>query len=150
MPVSRSVNQDSLQLSEDRSMSALFSTDAALLSRAVVVGILGGTGLLLGYRFSTRGPIMFPIYAGILFVSSLVVGQFPGLSFMARFRAVMLAMLISTALVMAGVIYNARRRDRIRAKQGKPPIEGHAPWWSAPFVIATVAAASACVAFLVR
>jgi uncharacterized YccA/Bax inhibitor family protein len=131
-------------------MSALFPADAALQTRAVVIGVLGGISLLLGYRFSTRGPIMFPIYAAILFVASLVIAQFPGLTFMTRFGVVLLTMIIATMISLAGVIYNAHRRDRIRAKKNLPPIEGHAPWWGAPFVLASVAAASDGVALLIR
>jgi hypothetical protein len=95
-------------------------------------------GLLLGYRFSTRGAIMFPIYGAIRFVTSLVIAQFPGLSFPVRFGVVMIAMLVATAIVMAGVLYDAEQRERKRAKRGLPPIEGRAPWWSAPFVFASL------------
>jgi hypothetical protein len=131
-------------------MHAAFGPDAAMFSRAVIIGVLGGAGLVLGYLFSTKGPIMFPIYAAILFVGSVVLAQFPGVSFRARFGFLMLAMVIATAIAMTAVIINAVRRDRRRAAQGKPPIEGSAPWWSMPFVLATVAAASAGVALLIR
>ena len=131
-------------------MNALVTADAGLFARAIVVGSLGGVALLLGYRFSTRGAIMFPIYAGILFVASLVIAQFPGLSFLARFSLVMLAMLVATVISMAGVLYSTEQRLRRRAAQGLPPVEGGAPWWSAPFVLASVAAASAGVAILIR
>ena len=77
-------------------MNAMLTPESPLFARALVIGIFGGVGLLLGHRFSTRGPIMFPIYAAILFVASLVVAQYPGLSFMARFSFVMLSMLIAT------------------------------------------------------
>ena len=131
-------------------MNALFEVDAALVARALVVGAFGGIGLVLGYRFSTRGAIMFPIYAAILFVSSLVIAQFPGLSFLARFGGVMIAMLVATAIAMAGVIYETARVVRKRAERGLPPVEGRGPWWSVPVVFAGVAAASAGVAVLIR
>jgi hypothetical protein len=131
-------------------MNALFTADATLFARALVVGTFGGVGLLLGYRFSRRGAIMFPIYGAILFVTSLVMAQFPGLSFVVRFGVVMLAMLVATVIAMAGVLYNVDQQERKRAERGLPPVEGRAPWWSAPFVVASVAAASAGVAILVR
>src|SRR4051812_40113638 len=97
--------------------NAVFTVNAALLPRAVVLGGFGGAALLLGYAYSRRGSIMFPIYAAILFVASLVIAQFPGLSFLARFSAVMLAMFIATAISMAGVLHNAARVARKRASK---------------------------------
>jgi hypothetical protein len=135
---------------EDPVMTALVTTDIGLFTRAIVVGSLGGVALLLGRRFSTRGAIMFPIYAGILFVTSLVIAQFPGLSFLARFSFVMLAMLVATVVAMAGVLYSVEQQLRRRAARGLPPVAGGAPWWSAPFVLASLAAASAGVAILIR
>jgi hypothetical protein len=131
-------------------MDALVTADVGLFSRALVIGTLGGFALFLGRRFSTRGAIMFPIYAGILAVASLVIAQFPGLSFAARFRFVMLAMLVATVMSIAEVMYATQLRLRRRAARGLPPVEGSAPWWSAPFVLATVAAVSASVAMLIR
>lgn len=139
-----------IQHSEDRLMIFPFTADVTLFARALVVGAFGGVGLLLGYRFSTRGAIMFPIYGAILLITSLVMAQFPGLSFAVRFGGLMLAMSVSTAIAMVGVLYATARRMQARAKRGLPPVEGHAPWWSAPFVFASVAAASAGVAILIR
>lgn len=131
-------------------MDALFAADAALAARVLVLGIFGGVGLLLGYLFSTRGAIMFPIYGAILFVAALVIAQFPGLSFLVRFGALMLTMLIATAMSMVGVIYHTEQQLRKREARGLPPVEGSTPWWSAPVVLATVAVASAGVAVLIR
>jgi hypothetical protein len=132
-------------------MNAPFTADEALFARALVVGVFGGVGLLLGYCFSTRGAIMFPIYAAILAVTALVMAQFPGLSFAVRFGGLMLAMSVATAIALVGVLYNAERQRQARAQRGLPPVEGGgAPWWSAPFVFASVAAASAGVAMLIR
>lgn len=131
-------------------MNALFTADATLFARALVVGSFGGVGLLLGYRFSTRGAIMFPIYAAILFVTSLVIAQAHGSSLLVRFSVLMLALLVATAMAMAGVLYNVEQKRRKRADRGLPPVEGRAPWWSAPFLFASVVAASAGVALLIR
>ena len=68
-------------------MDAQSTASAALITQAVVVGSFGGVGLVLGFLFSKRGPIIFPIYAAILFVAALVISQYPGLSFLARFSA---------------------------------------------------------------
>ena len=130
-------------------MNVLFEA-RGLLVRVLVLGALGGVGLLLGYRFSKRGPIMFPIYGTILFVAALVIAQFPGLTFPMRFQGVMLTMLVATAIAMAGVQAAVQRRLLKRAQRGLPPIDGHAPWWSAPVVLASLAAASAAVAVLIR
>jgi hypothetical protein len=131
-------------------MISEFAEGAALFARAAVVGGLGGVGLLLAYRFSTRGPIMFPIYAAILFVASLVVSQFAHAPFAARFGSVMLAMLVATGMAMAGVLHHGALVRRKRAQRGLPPVEGGAPWWSAPFVVASVVAVSAGAASLIR
>ena len=131
-------------------MDAQSTAGAALITQAVVVGSFGGVGLVLGYMFSKRGPIIFPIYAAILFVAALVISQYPGLSFLPRFSALMLSMFIATAMAMVAVVYNTQRVKRLRAKRGLPPVEGRTPWWGAPFVVASVAAASAGVAILIR
>ncbi|QJR37174.1 hypothetical protein [Gemmatimonas groenlandica] len=136
---------------EEFAMSILIAAGSPLFARAILVGCLGGVGLVLGYRFSTRGPIILPIYAAILFVASLTFAQFPGISFPVRFSAVLLAMLVATAIAMAGVLYHAEQERRKRAERGLPPVEcNRAPWWGAPFVFASVTAASAGVAALIR
>ena len=131
-------------------MSVLSPESAALFARAVVVGIIGGVGLVMGYRYSTRGAIIFPIYAAILLAATLVISQFPDVGYSVRFSGVLLAMLVSTAIAMAEVLNNAARQRRLRAERGLPPVEGRAPWWAAPVVFASVAAASASVAVLIR
>jgi hypothetical protein len=131
-------------------MDVFSSIGLALLERALIVGGLGGAALVLGHRFSTRGAIMFPIYAAILFASSLVTSQFPDLAFGVRFSGVLLPMVVATVIALVAVTRHTAKQLQMRAQRGLPPVEGRAPRWSVPFVFASVAAVSAGVAVLIR
>jgi hypothetical protein len=122
----------------------------ALLSRAVVVGILGGAGLVLTQLYTRRGPLIFPVYAAILAVLGLVSFRFRDLSFPALFAAVLAGMLVATGCAFVAVlITGAKSRRELRAS-GRPMAEGSgAPWWGFPVIGLAIVLASAAVAYVI-
>ena len=118
--------------------------------RALIVGVFGGLSLVLTHTFSRRGPLIFPVYAAILLVATLVTAQFPGLTFGTRFASVLLSLIVATACSLTEISYRAARRARARAQTGKPPLPNAAPGWGMPSVVGGLVAVSAGAAILVR
>jgi hypothetical protein len=120
----------------------------ATLSRALVIGAFGGVGLVLTQIYSRRGPLIYPVYAAILFGLGLFLSRISGLSFGARLLVCFAAILLSTlAALGATLVLAARVRARLRA-DGHVLAPGRAPIWGLPLVLLVLVLASAGVAFV--
>jgi hypothetical protein len=98
-----------------------------LVSRSVVVGILGGAGLVLTMIYSRRGPMMYPVYAAILFALAMVSARFGDLPFATRLSGILSGMVVSTGIAFVTVLVRAARtRQRLR-DTGRPMLPGRAP-----------------------
>lgn len=135
---------------EDPAVTISFPDSNPLYVRALVLGLFGGVSLVLTHTYSRRGPIMYPVYAAILFASTLMMAQYSEFSFGTRFAGVLLSLVVATACSLAQVLYGASKRRHARAQAGKPPLPGGAPWWGMPIVVGSLVAASAGAAALVR
>lgn len=119
-----------------------------LVSRALVVGVFGGAGLVLTQMYSRRGPLIYPVYAAILASIALVSARFRDLPYAAHLTAALTGMLVATAMALAAVlVLGARERQRIR-ESGRPMAPGGAPWWGFPLILLTIVVASAAVAYV--
>lgn len=121
-----------------------------VFARSLIVGVFGGISLVLSHMYTRRGPLIYPIYAAILFASTLVVAQYAEYPFGIRFTGVLLSLVVATAFGLARVMHVAAKRSQSHALAGKPPIPGGAPWWGMPVVLGGLVAASAGAAALVR
>src|SRR5438552_6765195 len=92
-----------------------------LFLRAVVVGILGGTGLGLTVWFSRRGPLIFPVYAALLAALALLIARYPLIPYTARFAAALAGFLVANTLMYVVVGRHAARSRESLVKQGKLP-----------------------------
>jgi len=120
----------------------------ALLSRAAVVGILGGAGLVLTTLYSRRGPLIYPVYAAILAALAFVSARYPSLSFSVHFGAVLLGMVVATAISVVAVIkQSALQRQQLRAS-GRPMAASRGLWWGFPAIALAIVASSAAVAWI--
>jgi|SRR5215831_15890636 len=121
---------------------------AALIARALVIGGFGGAALVLTQIYSRRGPMIYPVYAAILFALGLFLSRASGFGFGARLLACFAAVLLSTAITfVATLVLAARARARLLA-EGRTLAPGHAPIWGLPLVLLLLATASAGVAFV--
>jgi hypothetical protein len=57
------------------------------LERALVIGLFGGAALVLTNLYSRRGPLIYPVYAAILFTLGLSLSRATALGFGARLAA---------------------------------------------------------------
>jgi len=119
-----------------------------LLSRSVVVGILGGAGLVLTHLYSRRGPLIYPVYAAILAALALVSARFDSLPYSAHFSAVLSGMFVATAIAFVEVMRSAKAARQRLIASGRPLVEGGAPWWGLPVVALAIVASSAAVAWI--
>jgi hypothetical protein len=118
------------------------------LSRALVIGVFGGAGLVLTQLYSRRGPLIYPVYAAILFVLGLSLTRTPSLGFTARLLIALAAILLSTlAALVATIVRGNRERDRIR-ESGRIIAPGGAPVWGFPLILLVLVVASAGVAYV--
>jgi len=125
------------------------------LPRAVVIGAFGGAGLTLTALYSRRGPMIYPVYAGILAALALLLARFPDQSYASRLVACLVGFSVaSAALYVTTGILSRRGRERL-VKQGRLPASaltfrlsfgGHA--WRIAFLLAVGTLASAGVAFV--
>jgi hypothetical protein len=119
-----------------------------LLSRALVVGVFGGAGLVLTLIYSRRGPLIYPVYAAILAGLALVSGRFGTLTYTARFAATLGGMLLATAMLLVAVlVVGARQRREIR-ESGRPFAPGRVPAWGFPLLLLILVVASAGAAYV--
>ena len=118
------------------------------LSHALVIGVFGGASLVLTQLYSRRGPLIYPVYAAILFVLGLSLVRTPSLGFGARLVIAFAAVFLSTLFAVgAATVLGNRQRRRLR-ESGRPMIDGSAPIWGFPLILLALIAASAGVAYL--
>ena len=118
------------------------------LARAAVLGFIGGVGLVLTQVFSRRGPLILPVYAAVLAALALLGARFPQLPYSAHFSAILIGMVVATALALIAVIVRGGRERRALAASGRELHPGGAPWWGFPAIAAAIVASSAAVAFI--
>ena len=118
------------------------------LFQAIVIGAFGGAGLVLTQLYSRRGPLIYPVYAAILVALALSLAHAGSLSFGARFAAAFAGMVVSTAITMAAIIIQSRRRHRAFVAAGVNVGPGHIPWWAGPLLLTLLVTASAGAAFV--
>jgi hypothetical protein len=119
-----------------------------LLSRSVVVGILGGAGLVLTHLYSRRGPLIYPVYAAILAALAFVSARFDALPYSAHFSAVLSGMFVATAILYVNLLRSSAASRRQLIASGRPFVEGGAPWWGLPVVALAIMASSAAIAWI--
>jgi hypothetical protein len=118
------------------------------LGRGLVIGAFGGAALVLTQLYSRRGPLIYPVYAAILFVLGLALSRTVGLSFLARVAVALSGMLLSTlCTLVATMVLAARVRRRVLAF-GQPVAPGYVPVWGFPLILLVLIAASAGVAYV--
>ena len=118
------------------------------LSHALVIGVFGGASLVLTQLYSRRGPLIYPVYAAILFVLGLSLVRTPSLGFGARLVIAFAAVFLSTLFAVgAAIVLGNRQRRRLR-ESGRPMGKGSAPFWGFPLILLALVAASAGVAYL--
>jgi hypothetical protein len=116
--------------------------------RAVVIGVIGGAGLVLTQMYSRRGPLIYPVYAVILAALAFLGVRFTPLPYFALFAAVLLGMLVATAIAFAGVLVLGARQRRELRRSGREIRPGSPPAWGFPLILAAIVGASAAVAFV--
>jgi hypothetical protein len=120
----------------------------AALSHALVIGVFGGAGLVLTQMYSRRGPLIYPVYAAILFVLGLSLARTPSLGFGARVLVAFAAVLLSTLFGVVAAIVLGNRQRRLLRESGRQFAPGGAPVWGFPLILLALIVASAGVAFL--
>ncbi len=120
----------------------------SIMLRALVIGAFGGVALVLMQIYSRRGPLIYPVYAGILFTLGLFLARAPHLGFAARLLICFVAIFVSTAMMfVATLVLAARARARLLA-QGRTLVPGHPPIWGLPLLLLILITASAGVAYV--
>lgn len=125
--------------------------DSAFLeafSRTVVIGAFGGAGLVLTELYSRRGPMIYPVYAAILFAVTLSLARTSALTFEARFVAAFAGLAVSTAIAMMAIIIRTARARRAMANSPRPRRRGGMPGWAPPLLLLLLAMASAGAAYV--
>jgi hypothetical protein len=125
-----------------------FNASAPLLTRAIVTGVLGGIALILAHVYSRRGPIIFPVYAGILASLAFLTARFSTAPFGTAFISVLVGMTVATMLALGGVLVSSAKHRRKLLAAGKTIKEGRPPRWALPLTAMSLVATSAAVAFL--
>jgi hypothetical protein len=127
----------------------------AVFSRAVVLGLFGGVGLVLTVVYSRRGPLIYPVYAALLAALALLVARYPGISYAGRFGAALAGFLVASGALYVAVGILADRQRRRLVAQGRLPasalearlsLGGHA--WRLGFLLAVGTIASAGIAYI--
>ena len=118
------------------------------LSRALVIGVFGGAGLVLTQMYSRRGPLIYPVYAAILFVLGLSLARTASLGFGARVLVAFAAVLLSTLFAVVAAIVLGNRQRRLLRESGRQLAAGGAPVWGFPLILLALIAASAGVAYI--
>jgi hypothetical protein len=127
-----------------------------LLLRALVVGMIGGAALVLTMAYSRRGPMILPVYAGLLIALAFIAARFETVAYMPRLVAVFAAFCLASAeLYVAAVILAGRERKRLVARGRLPasalrhrlPLGGHV--WRVAALAGAGIVLSAVVAFVV-
>jgi hypothetical protein len=125
----------------------VITTDfAAAFSRALVIGVFGGAGLILTQVYSRRGPLIFPVYAAILAALTLSLARAPNLPVTSRFVIALTSTLLATAMAFVATLVLAARARRKLVESGRQFAPGRAPAWGLPLILLILAAVSAGVA----
>jgi|SRR5688572_3389075 hypothetical protein len=119
-----------------------------LLTRAIVIGALGGIGLILTHVFSRRGPLIFPVYAGILASLAMVTARFPDVPFNAAFASVLAGMTVATMLALLSVLVRSAKHRRKVVASGRVIKDERPPRWALPLTALSLIASSAAAAFI--
>jgi len=119
-----------------------------VLLQTAVIGVFGGAGLVLTQLYSRRGPLIYPVYAAMLFVLALSLTRAAGLGFASRFLAALVGMLISTAIAMVGIGVFAEGTRRALLASGRPLAPGGIPAWAAPLLLLLLSTVSAAAAYV--
>ena len=117
---------------------------------ALVMGIFGGVGLTLMHAYTRRGPVLYIVYAALLLSTALMLSQYDALPFAVRFLAVLCTLMVASLFLFVRVAMRSSRRERMRVREGKPPLTVTRPWWGMPTVVGALAAVSAGVALVLR
>lgn len=118
------------------------------LLRALVIGAFGGAGIILTQVYSRRGPLIFNVYAAILFALALFLVRAPDLGFTARAVIAFGAVLLSTVMSFVATLVIARRTRRRQRASGREIAPGHVPAWGFPLVVLILVTVSAGVAYV--
>jgi hypothetical protein len=124
------------------------SASSPFLTRAIVIGVLGGSGLILAQVYSRRGPIVFPVYGGILASLALLTSRFSPVPFGTAFISVLVGVTVATMLAFASVPVIGRKHRRKLLASGKIIKQERPPRWAFPLTALSLVASSAAVAFL--
>ena len=122
------------------------------LTRALVLGLFGGAGLVLTTVYSRRGPLIYPVYAAFLAALTMLLARYPGVTYPVRFAIALAGFLTASALLYVAVsVLGDRQRERLRREGRLPPgggvrFFGHL--WRVGFLVAVGAVVSAGVAFI--
>ena len=124
------------------------SASSPLLTRAIVIGVLGGVGLILAQVYSRRGPVVFPVYGGILASLAFLTARFSHVPFGTAFIAVLVGMTVASMLALASVLVMGGKHRRKLLASGKTIKDERPPRWALPLTAMSLIASSAAVAFL--
>lgn len=116
------------------------------LSRALVIGVFGGTGLVLTQLYSRRGPLIYPVYAALLAALALSLARVNDLLFVARFVIALSATFLATAMMFVVTVILGRRARKQLIESGRPFVAGHVPTWGLPLLLLILIVVSAGVA----
>jgi hypothetical protein len=125
----------------------MITTDfAAVLSRALVVSVFGGVGLILTQVYSRRGPLIFPVYAAICAALTWSLARAPNPPFTSRFVIALTSTLLATAMAFVATLVLAARARRKLVESGRQFAPGRVPAWGLPLILLILVAVSAGVA----
>jgi|SRR5579885_1577497 len=123
--------------------------------RALILGIIGGAGLVLTATYSRRGPMIYPVYAAVLFSLALLVGRYADLAYLPRTFAVFAGFCVASLELYIAVGALADRDRRRSVAHGRLPasaldfrlsLTGHL--WRLSLLAAIGIILSAAVAFV--
>ena len=119
-----------------------------VMLRALTIGAFGGAALVLTQMYSRRGPLIYPVYAGILGVLGLFLTRATNLGFGSRFLICLAALLVSTAMTFIATLVLAAKARARHLALGGTLAPGRAPLWGLPLVLVILTTASAGVAYV--
>jgi len=125
-----------------------FTASVPLLTRAIVIGALGGIGLILTQVYSRRGPLVFPVYAGILVSLALVTARFSAVPFSTGFVSVLVGMTVASTLALASTLVIGGKQRRKAVASGRTVKQERPPRWALPLTALSLVVSSAAVAFI--
>lgn len=115
------------------------------LPSALIVGLFGGVGLVLVRVYTRKGPLVFPVYAAMLFSLALLLSRYDALRLVPRIVAALAALALATSIAFVSVLILASRERRLHT--GGLPVRGM-PRWGLPLVCVLLLLASIGVAYV--